>query len=126
MNRSNVSEPVREAVNLMPPSFLRISAHSFAVEESIQMGEVLRAKTPSRFSTSDFLGSRFASAAVGLFVEINRAVLLAAAADGEDFAERDAVLFHLREQQVQRRGPQQRRAVFDERVAVGQHAVSAF
>src|ERR1039457_5272377 len=63
VKRSNVSEPVREAVNLMPPSFLRISAHSFAVEESIQMGEVLRAKTPVRFSTSDFLGSRFSTPA---------------------------------------------------------------
>jgi len=29
-------------------------------------------------------------------VRLNRAVLLAAAADGEDFAERDLVLFHLR------------------------------
>jgi hypothetical protein len=33
-----------------------------AVEESIQMGEVLREKTPRRFSTSDFFGFRFASA----------------------------------------------------------------
>jgi hypothetical protein len=50
-------------------------------------------------------------------------VLLAAAADGENLAKRDAVLFHLRENQVERLRPHQRRAVFDERVAVGQDAV---
>ena len=45
-------------VNFTPPSFLRISSHSFVVDESIQMGEVLRANTPAKLSASDFFGSQ--------------------------------------------------------------------
>ena len=62
----------------------------------------------------------------GFFVKINRAVLLAAAADGEDFAEGDAVFFHFSKHQIERVGPEQRGAVFDERVAVGEDAVPGF
>ena len=87
------------------------------------MGEVGREKTPFRFSTRDFCGIQLRQRSGGAVVEINRAVLLAAAADGEDFAQRDAVLFHLGEQQVERLGPHQRRAVFDERIGIGQDAV---
>ncbi len=53
-------------------------------------------------------------------------MLLAAAADGENFSERDLVLFHPREQQVERGGPEQGIAVLDERIAAGQHTVLGF
>ena len=61
-----------------------------------------------------------------LGIQINGAVLLAAAADGENFSERDLVFFHPRKNQIERRDPHLRRAVFDERVAAGQHAVLGF
>jgi len=51
-----VSEPVREAVNLMPAEFFYgFRRNSFAVEESIQMGDVLRAKTRRGFRPKIFL-----------------------------------------------------------------------
>jgi len=52
------------------------------------------AKDSFQISTSDFLGIQIRQHTGGLVIQINGAVLLAAAADGEDVAERDAVLFH--------------------------------
>ena len=56
-------------------------------------------------------------------IEIDRAVLLAAAADGQDIAQRHPVLFHARENQVQRLGPHQGRAMLHQRIPQGQHPV---
>ena len=53
-------------------------------------------------------------------------MLLAAAADGENFAESDAIRLHGGENLVQRVGPEQRRTVLHQRVTMRQHAVLRF
>ena len=48
---------------------------------------------------------------------------MAAAAYGQDFAQGDPVLFHFGAHPVERLRPHQRRAVFDQRIGMGQDAV---
>ena len=58
-----------------------------------------------------------------LLVQVNGTVLLAAAADGDDLAHGHAVFLHLREQEIERRRPHERRTVLHQRIAVLQHAM---
>ena len=74
-----------------------------------------------------FLGIQTGQHRRGLVVEINGAVLLAAAADGQDSAPAPRLsLFIWANKQVEGGGPEPRRTVLDQRVAVGQHAVAGF
>ncbi len=57
-------------------------------------------------------------------VKVDGTVLLSATANGKDFAEWHAVLFHLREQHIERLSPHQRRTVNNERVVMAQRALS--
>ena len=64
------------------------------MDESIQIGEVMREKMPLQILHQTLCGIEFGQCADGAVIEIDRTVLLSAAAEGEDGAERHAVLLH--------------------------------
>ena len=63
VKRGVATEPVRSQTAWFPPSAAAISAHSAAVEESIQIGEVRRERTGAILAASEVAREPSASAA---------------------------------------------------------------
>ena len=105
-----------------PPAAAVISAHSAPVDASIQIGAVARDSSGRTWSTSGVLVDPVPGL-VERARQVDRAVLLAGAADAADRAEVDAGRAQLAQHEVQRLDPHQRIAVLDARVGVGEEAV---
>ena len=111
LKRSKAVLPVSSSSRRRPPTPSSIWRQCSPVEVSIQIGAVGRENTPASCSARSWSGVEAAENARGCLVEVDGAVLLAAAGDRLDPAEIDAGVAQARAQTLQGFRPHQRRRV---------------